>query len=113
MRHGPDAEAVVKSAEGVERIQEVLRRGGCIYRDGRFDRSGNRAPDAQVAKMHKIGGRIGGHQLRLRDSIHLRAVEFWPDKRELVVADIDIILIDTEEGLIAKAGATRIAQVGG
>ena len=44
-------------------------------------------------------------QIRLRDGVDLRAVELWPQDRELIGADVEILLIDAQARLVAKARA--------
>src|SRR5215469_16185100 len=95
----------------IERVHEVLRVGGAGG-DSRLDRSGKRATNAEVAEMDEVDVLGQGHKIRFGDGINLRAIELRSKNRKLVGTDIEVLLVDAQQRLIAKAGTAGAFLVG-
>src|SRR5450631_4597135 len=62
---------------------------------------------AEVREMQ----RRGGDQVRLGERVQLPAVELGAEDRELVRAEVDVVLVDADARLVPEAGAAVAAGV--
>ncbi len=62
--------------------------------------------------MHEVDVLSQGHKIRFGDGINLRTIKLRPKNRKLVGADIDVLLVDAQQRLIAEAGTPRAFLVG-
>ena len=93
-------------------MQQVLGRSVSIIGDGRLQRLDQDPPVADVEELRKVR-RKACSELRLGDRIHFGAVvERAYRAGELVVADVDVVLIEAEQRLVAEAGATSATGIG-
>src|SRR5438105_8497938 len=63
--------------------------------------------------MHEINRARERNELRLRNSVDLCPVEGWAVEPKLHRAEVDIVLVDTQDGIVTKAGASRMIEVSG
>jgi hypothetical protein len=66
------------------------------------------AADAQVVEVDDVGVRAAGEQVTLGDGVDLGSVELGAVDRELVGADVDVVLVGAEQGLVAEAWASGV-----
>src|SRR5438270_13219753 len=62
--------------------------------------------------MYEVNRSGQGDKLRLGDGVDLRTIELRSKDRELIGTDVDVVLVDAQERLVAETGAARITEIG-
>lgn len=105
--HGPDTQVGVAGAVGIERAEEILGVRGAS-RDGGLHRCGLSAANGEVGEVDVVDAGMLGDEVGLGDGVDLRAVELWAEDGELVGADVDVLSVNAQQRLVAKAGAAGV-----